>query len=210
MRCPPSPAGSGAQRPSPAPAPGGCRSWRARPLPTRRAGRHSGYAGPSGQSARPRGPSPATQSGTSLRGASPAEKRALLPISGRQGPSALASRSARGGSRARARGFPLPLARARGRRERKREERRGEGRGQERRGEAAAAAAPPPPPPRPASRSAFLLRLPPATPDRGSARFSAPLPPAASGERVGPGPPVTRGGGPSAAPGLGPCRPLSA
>lgn len=88
----------------------------------------------------------------------------------------------------------------------------GRGRGQERRGEAAAAAAaaPPPPPPRPASRSAFLLRLPPATPDRGSARFSAPLPPAASGERVGPGPPVTRGGGPSAAPGLGPCRPLSA
>lgn len=83
----------------------------------------------------PGGPSPATQSGTSLRGASPAEKRALLPISGRQGPSALASRSARGGSRARARGFPLPLARARGRRERKREERRGEGRGQERRGE---------------------------------------------------------------------------
>lgn len=116
--------------PAPGPAPAGCRSRRARPLPTRRAGRHSDYAGPSGQSARPRGPSPATQSGTSLRGASPAEKRALRPISGRQGPSALASRSGRGGPRARARGFPLPLARARGRRERKREERRGEGRGE--------------------------------------------------------------------------------
>lgn len=94
--------------------------------------------------------------------------------------------------RARARGFPLPLARARGGRVRKREERRGEGR----RGEAAVAA------PRQVSRAAFHREC--------ETEAASASPRAASGERLRPGPPVTRGGGLSAAPGLGPCRPLSA
>lgn len=54
------------------------------------------------------------------------------------------------------------------------------------------------------SRSAFHRER------EAEAAPASPPPPAASGERLRPGPPVTRGGGLSAAPGLGPCRPLSA
>lgn len=164
------------------------------PLPlTRRPGRHSGYAGPPGQSARPRGPArrkarrpnqgPRRACVTGRTPHAVANQRAPRPVRADVGEPTR-------GPRARARGFPLPLARARGRRERKREEWRGEGR----RGGAAA--------PRQVSRSAFHR-------ERETEAAPASLP-AAPGERLRPGPPVTRGGGLSAAPGLGPCRPLSA